>query len=154
METEDNELTPNEALRDLLETLVEAFELDAAVGIEETDGVLLGTIEGPGAEGLVGDRGSVLDAIQHLAQRVALRGGEGLRVRVDIAGYRGKREAELRAEADRAAARALAEGKAVALAPMLAADRRVVHEHLRDREDVHTHSEGDEPQRRLIVAPA
>ncbi len=154
MDADDTELTPSEALRDLLETLVEAFELDAEVAIEEADGVLLGTIEGTGAEGLVGDRGSVLDAIQHLAQRVALRGGEGLRVRVDIAGYRGKREAELREEADRAAARALAEGKPVALSPMLAADRRVVHEHLRDREDVRTHSEGDEPQRRLIVAPA
>jgi spoIIIJ-associated protein len=154
METDDTELTPSEALRDLLETLVEAFEIDAEVAIEEGGGVLLGTIEGGGAEGLVGDRGSVLDAIQHLAQRVALRGGEGLRVRVDIAGYRGKREAELRAEADRAAARALAEGKPVALSPMLAADRRVVHEHLRDREDIRTHSEGDEPQRRLIVAPS
>jgi spoIIIJ-associated protein len=154
MVPDDTDLTPGEALRELLETLVEAFDLDAQVSIEETDGVLLGTIDGAGAEALVGDRGSVLDAIQHLAQRFALSGGEGLRVRVDIAGFRHKREAELRDQADRAAERALAEGRPVALAAMLAADRRVVHEHLRDRGDVPTHSEGEEPQRRLIVAPA
>jgi spoIIIJ-associated protein len=154
MAADDTELTPGEALRELLDTLVEAFELEAEVSIEESDGLLLGTIDGDGADALVGDRGSVLDAIQHLAQRFALRGGEGLRVRVDIAGFRGKRESELRAEADRAAELAIAEGRPVALAPMLAADRRVVHEHLRDRGDVATHSEGEEPQRRLIVAPA
>jgi len=153
MALDDTDLTPSEALRELLDTLVEAFDLDAQVAIEEADGVLLGTIDGAGAEALVGDRGSVLDAIQHLAQRFALRGGEGLRVRVDIAGFRGKREAELRDQADRAAERAIAEGRPVALTPMLAADRRVVHEHLRDRDDVETHSEGNEPERYLVITP-
>jgi spoIIIJ-associated protein len=152
-DADDNDLTPSDALRELLETLLEAFELEGEVAVAESDGVILGTIEGPDVEILVGDHGSVLDAIQHLAQRVALR-GDGLRVRVDIGGYRGRREAELRAEADRAAERALAEGRAVALTPMLAVDRRVVHEHLRDREDIQTHSEGEEPQRRLIIEPA
>jgi len=154
MALDDTDLTPSEALRELLDTLVEAFELDAEVSIEEADGVLLGKIDGPDAEELVGDRGSILDAIQHLAQRFALRGGEGLRVRVDVAGFRDRREDELREQADRAAERALADGRPTALPAMSAADRRVVHEHLRDRGDVETHSEGEEPQRRLIVAPA
>jgi spoIIIJ-associated protein len=151
---DDNDPTPSEALRELLDTLVEAFELEAEVTVEEIDGVLLGSVAGPDVEVLVGDRGSVLDAVQHLAQRFALRGGEGLRVRVDIGGYRARRETELRADADRAAERAIAEGRPIALAPMLAVDRRVIHEHLRDRGDVATHSEGEEPQRRLIIAPA
>jgi len=154
MEADDHDLVPRDALRELLETLVEAFELDATVTIEEGDGVVLGRVDGPDVGVLVGDHGSMLDAIQHLAQRFVLRGGEGLRVRVDIDGYRARREVELRAEADEAAERALAEGRPVALAPMLAADRRVVHEHLRDRTDIETHSEGEEPQRRLVVAPA
>jgi spoIIIJ-associated protein len=154
MDAEVNDLAPRDALRELLETLVEAFELDAAVTIEESDGVVLGRVDGADVGVLVGERGNMLDAIQHLAQRFVLRGGEGLRVRVDIDGYRERREAELRDEADRAAERALAEGRPIALAPMLAADRRVVHERLRDRTDVETHSEGEEPQRRLVVAPA
>jgi spoIIIJ-associated protein len=95
----------------------------------------------------------VLNAIQHLAQRIVLHGGEGLRVQVDAGGYRERREAELRVEADSAANEALAEGREVALSPMPATERRFVHEHLRDRGDVGTHSEGDEPHRRLIVAP-
>jgi spoIIIJ-associated protein len=72
---------------------------------------------------------------------------------VDADGYRGRREAELRSEAERAADTAVAEGRPVALSAMPAAERRFVHEHLRERGGVETHSEGDEPRRRLIVAP-
>jgi spoIIIJ-associated protein len=147
------ELSANDALRELLDALVEAFELDAAVEVEEADGLLRGSIDGPAVDVLVGERGLVADAVQHLAQRIVLRGGEGLRVSVDVGGYRERREQELRAEADRAADAALAEGREVALEPMPAAERRVVHEHLRERGDVGTHSEGEEPRRRLIVAP-
>jgi spoIIIJ-associated protein len=150
---EDAEPSAPEVLRELLERLVVAFALDAEIVINEGDGVLRGTIEGKDVEPLVGVGGSVLDAIQHLAQRIVLRGGEGLRVLVDAGGYRERREAELRAEADRAADEAVAKRGEVALAPMPATERRYVHEHLRERGDVATHSEGDEPRRHLIVAP-
>jgi spoIIIJ-associated protein len=150
---EDAEPSAPEVLRELLERLVVAFALDAEIVINEGDGVLRGTIEGKDVEALVGVGGSVLDAIQHLAQRIVLRGGEGLRVLVDAGGYRERREAELRAEADRAADEAVAKRGEVALAPMPATERRYVHEHLRERGDVATHSEGDEPRRHLIVAP-
>jgi spoIIIJ-associated protein len=147
------ELSPAETLRELLEVLVEAFGLDANVRVEETDGVLRGTIDGANVDAIVGERGSVIDAVQHLAQRIVLRGGEGVRVSVDAGGYRDRRETELRSEADRAADTAVAEGREVELAPMPAAERRFVHEHLRERGDVGTHSEGDEPRRRLVVEP-
>jgi spoIIIJ-associated protein len=150
---EDAEPSAPEVLRELLERLVVAFALDAEIVINEGDGVLRGTIEGKDVEALVGVGGSVLDAVQHLAQRIVLRGGEGLRVLVDAGGYRERREAELRAEADRAADEAVAKRGEVALAPMPATERRYVHEHLRERGDVATHSEGDEPRRHLIVAP-
>jgi spoIIIJ-associated protein len=150
---DDSELSPAEVLREMLETLVAAFGLDAEISVDEQDGILRGAIDGEDVEAIVGDSGSVIDAIQHLAQRIVLRGGEGLRVTVDAGGYRDRREAELRSEADRAADAAVAEGREVALSPMPAAERRFVHEHLRDRGDVSTHSEGDEPRRRLIVAP-
>ena len=150
----DGELAPDEELRDLLETLAEAFDSDATVAVEERDGILLGSVEGPGAEALVGEDGAVLEAIQHLAQRIVLRGASGLRVVVDAAGYRGRREEALRAEADRVADQVVDEGREIALRPMPAAERRFLHEYLRDRGDVETHSEGDEPRRRLVVAPS
>jgi spoIIIJ-associated protein len=150
----DGELPPEEEFRDLLETLAEAFGLDATVVIEEDDGVLRGSVEGPGAEALVGEDGVVLEAVQHLAQRIVLRGASGSRVVVDAAGYRGQREQALRGEADRVAGQVLSEGREIALRPMPAAERRFLHEYLRERGDVETHSEGDEPRRRLVVSPS
>jgi spoIIIJ-associated protein len=149
-----DELTPQEELRELLETLVEAFGVDASVALAEHDGVLRGSVEGPGAEALVGPDGTIIEAVQHLAQRIVLRGAEGPRVVVDAAGYRGRREDALRAEADRVAVLVVSEGRDIALTPMPAAERRFVHEYLRERGDVDTHSEGDEPRRRLVVSPA
>jgi spoIIIJ-associated protein len=148
-----DDLTPEEELGELLETLVEAFGVDADVVLSETDGVLRGAVEGPGAEALVGDDGAIIEAVQHLAQRIVLRGASGLRVVVDAAGYRGRREEALRAEADRVADLVLNEGREIALRPMPAAERRFLHEYLRERGDVATHSEGDEPRRRLVVSP-
>ena len=154
MTDEPDELTPEEELRELLETLVEAFGADAEVVLTELDGVLRGTVEGPGAAALVGPDGSIIEAVQHLAQRIVLRGASGPRVVVDAAGYRGRRENALRIEADRVAALVLSEGREIALRPMPAAERRFLHEYLRERGEVATHSEGDEPRRRLVVSPA
>ncbi|HEY7966123.1 MAG TPA: R3H domain-containing nucleic acid-binding protein [Solirubrobacteraceae bacterium] len=150
---DDGELTPEEELQELLETLAEALVVDGQVKVTEDDGVLRGSVEGEGAEALVGPDGSVLEAIQHLAQRIVLRGAEGLRIVVDAAGYRARREDELREEADRVADLVVSEGRRIALRPMPAAERRFVHEYLRERGDVETHSEGDEPRRRLVVSP-
>jgi spoIIIJ-associated protein len=147
------DLTPEEELRELLETLVEAFGVDGSVVLSETDGVLLGTVEGPDAEALVGTDGVIIEAVQHLAQRIVLRGAVGLRVVVDAAGYRGRRESALRVEADRVADLVVGEGRAIALRPMPAAERRFVHEYLRERGDVGTQSEGEEPRRRLVISP-
>jgi spoIIIJ-associated protein len=154
MSEETDELTPQEEFGELLDTLVEAFGIDATVTLAESDDVLLGTVEGPGAKQLVGPDGTIIEAVQHLAQRIVLRGAGGLRVVVDADGYRGRREDALRGEADRAADTALSEGHDVQLRPMPASERRFVHEYLRERGDVSTHSEGDEPRRRLVVSPA
>ena len=153
MTLDDDELTAEEQLRELLETLIEAFDVDADVITTVGDGELRGAVEGPGAEALVGAGGNVLEAVQHLAQRIVLRGAGGLRVVVDAAGYRSRREEALRREADRVADRAVSEGRDIAMRPMPATERRFLHEYLRERGDVATHSEGDEPRRRLVVSP-
>ncbi|PZS08695.1 MAG: hypothetical protein DLM64_11980, partial [Solirubrobacterales bacterium] len=95
-----------------------------------------------------------LDAIQHLAYRFAMHGGgERTSVLVDAAGYREQRAVALRATADQAAETALSHRRAVPLEAMNALERKLIHEHLKVRHDIETYSEGQEPSRRLVVAP-
>jgi spoIIIJ-associated protein len=75
-----------------------------------------------------------------------------VRVVVDAAGYRARREQLLHRQADQAAAGRVRRPP-VALDAMSATERKVVHEHLKDRDDVETYSEGTEPDRHLVVAP-
>lgn len=149
-----DEEQPAEVLRDLLEEIVDALELDAEVRVEEGDGILLGSIDGEDVGRLIGRRGQTIDALQHLAQRIVFRGGSpDCRVVIDADGYRERRAEALRAIALDAAEESLRAGEAVELDPMPASERRIVHEYLRERGDVQTHSEGEEPERYLVVEP-
>ncbi len=76
-----------------------------------------------------------------------------MRVVVDAAGYRERREHALQRQADEAADEAVRSGRPVALDAMSATERKVVHEYLKDRDEVETYSEGTEPDRHLVVAP-
>jgi spoIIIJ-associated protein len=144
----------SEVLRDLLEEIVDALALDAEVRVEEGDGVLTGIVDGEDVGRLIGRRGQTIDALQHLAQRIVFRGGSpDCRVVIDADGYRERRAEALRATALDAAEEALRAGDAVELDPMPASERRIIHEYLRERGDVQTHSEGDEPERYLVVEP-
>jgi len=145
---------PLELLGELLEEIVDALGLDVEVDVEETDGVLTGSIAGEDVGLFIGRRGQTIDAVQHLAQRIVFRGGPvKARVVVDADGYRERRAKQLRDAADDAAEEALRLAGDVELDPMPASERRVVHEHLRERGDVQTHSEGEEPERYLVVSP-
>jgi spoIIIJ-associated protein len=146
---------PAERVRAFLARVVVALGLRASVDIEEGDEEIRATVNGADDLGLmIGKHGATIDALQHLAQRVAFRGSaERKSVVVDAAGYRERREGVLRRAADRAVSEALDFGRGVELEPMTAAERRIVHTYLRDRTDVQTHSEGDEPDRRLVVTP-
>ena len=120
----------------------------------EDDGTLTGTLEGEDLGLFIGRHGQTIDAVQHLAQRIVLGGGPGKgRVVIDAEGYRARREEALQRQADLAADEAVKYDRPVALDAMTAGERRIVHENLRDRGDVDTHSEGDEPDRHLVVAP-
>jgi len=148
-------LEPPEALEELLEEIVDGLGLDVEIEIEQREGMLLGRVVGEDVGLFIGRRGQTIDAVQHLAQRIVFpEGPSPVRVVIDADGYRERRAEALRADAEDAAEEALRSGRPVELDPMPASERRVVHEHLRDREDVSTHSEGDEPDRYLIVSPA
>ncbi|MDQ3643967.1 MAG: KH domain-containing protein [Actinomycetota bacterium] len=145
---------PVERLRAVVTRVVQELGLEATVDVEETAEELRATVAGEDLGLLIGKHGANIDALQHVAMRAALRGdAERKRVVVDAAGYRERQEAALHRAADRAVADALQFGRPVDLEPMRPLERKVVHMYLRDRTDVETHSEGDEPDRRLVVTP-
>jgi spoIIIJ-associated protein len=146
---------PGERVRAVVGRVVHALGLRATVDITETEDEIRATVNGDELGLLIGKHGSTIDAVQHLAFRAAFRGRESRKqVTVDAAGYRERREAALHRMADRAAAEALQYDRSVELEPMRAAERKVVHTYLSERTDVQTHSEGDEPDRRLVISPA
>ena len=145
---------PAERVRAVVARVVQALGLRATVDIDENDDEIRATVNGDELGLLIGKHGATIDALQHLAFRAAFRGLDARKqVTVDAAGYRDRREAALHRMADRAAAEALRFDRAVELEPMRAAERKIVHLYLRERTDVETHSEGDEPDRRLVVSP-
>jgi spoIIIJ-associated protein len=152
MDTDD--LEPAEALEELLEEVVDGLGLDAEIEVNEQDGVLSGRLEGDDVGLFIGRHGQTIDAVQHLAQRIIFpEGPSAVRVVIDANGYRERRAEALRATADDAAEEALSSGKPVDLDPLPPFERRIVHEYLRERGGVETHSEGNEPERYLVVTP-
>lgn len=146
----------DELLRELLEQVSTGLGLTATVKIEESDEEIAGELEGEDLGLFIGRHGSTIEAVQHLAQRILLADPDAPRRRivVDAAGYRARRREALERQADQAAAEALRFDRAVALDAMTASERKLVHEHLRDRDDIETYSEGEEPERHLVIAPA
>jgi spoIIIJ-associated protein len=154
-ESDERPDNPVERVREVLETVGEALGLGAEVTVDQDDEAIHGVLEGDDLGLFIGRHGQTIDAVQHLAFKVANRDSArgGPRVVVDAAGYRARREQLLHRQADQAAADAITGGRPVALDAMSATERKVVHEHLKDRDDVETYSEGTEPDRHLVVAP-
>ena len=141
-------------VREVMERVVSEFGVEAVVDVREDEDGVTGEFRGDDLGLVIGHHGQTIDAIQHLAYRIAFRGVDARkRVVVDAAGYRERRAVALRAAADQAAEAAVHDHRPVALEAMSALERKVVHEHLKSRHDVETYSEGQEPSRRLVVAP-
>lgn len=151
-----SERSPEEVVRELLERISAALELEATVDVRREGELITGTLEGDDLGLFIGRHGQTIEAVQHLAQRILIAGAAEApaRVVIDAAGYRARREEALRQQADEAAEDALRFDRPVALSPMAASERKIVHTHLAERGDVTTHSEGVEPERHLVVAPA
>lgn len=103
---------------------------------------------------LIGKRGQTLNALQQLVQVVANNyAKQFLIVSVDVGDYRAKRAETLKVLADRKADQAVRTGARVALEPMPASERKIIHHELSERFDVDTHSEGREPHRHIVIEP-
>ena len=149
--------SPAARLQELLERICAALGAPASVMVSEEEAVLTARISGGDLGLVIGKHGQTIDAIQYLANAIVYRGrgaGERKEVVVDAAGYRDRRRATLEARADDAAEQALARRQAVALEPMTAPERKIVHLRLQERGDVLTASEGTEPDRHVVVRPA
>lgn len=145
---------PAKRVRAVVERVLDGLEIDAEVAVDEAEDRIVARVEGEDLGLLIGRHGQTIDALQLLCYRAAFRGSrERKRVVVDASGYRARREEALGRQADAAAERALRVGRPVELEPMSAQERRAVHDHLKDRPEVETYSEGEEPERRVIVAP-
>jgi spoIIIJ-associated protein len=146
---------PAERVREMVEVVLDELDLEGEVEVSEDDDRIEARVAGGDDYGLlIGKRGQTIDALQLLCYQAAFRGmRERKRVVVDASGYRERRREVLIARADRAAERALGDNRTVEMDEMSAQERRVVHEHLKDRAGVETYSEGDEPHRCVVVAP-
>lgn len=149
---------PIERIEAVIGRVLAQLDLDAKIEIDDGEEEIVAAIE-TGEDGddlgvLIGRRGQTLDALQLLCYRAAYQGrSERKRVTVDAAGYRERRREMLTEEAEIAAERAARNGESVRLESMSASERRMVHEVLKDRSDVETFSEGDDPDRHVVVAP-
>src|SRR5215213_3687346 len=145
---------PAERVRAILEEVADALELEGAVEVDEDEDQIVGSIDADDVGLLIGRRGQTIDAVQLLCYRAAFQGlQDRKRVIVDAAGYRQRRRELVERQADRAAERALDSGKEIELEPMTPTERKIVHDHLVERAGVETFSEGEEPERCVIVAP-
>src|SRR4051794_16322119 len=151
-----SEQTQEQVFQELLERIAEGLGLEATVEVASRGEELTGTLHGEDLGIFIGRHGQTIDAVQHLAQRILLADPEAERRRVvvDAEGYRARRAEALQKQADQAAVDAERFGRPVALDAMTASERKHVHEYLRARGGVDTYSEGDEPERHLVVVPA
>jgi len=139
-----------------MEGLVEAFGAAATVELQQDDTELEVRVNGSDLGLLVGPGGRTLTAVQDLARVAAQRrlGDHDTHLRIDVAGYRERRTASLQAFARKIAAQVRETGKAVAIEPMASPDRKVIHDVLSTEDGVATRSQGEDPNRRVIVSPA
>jgi spoIIIJ-associated protein len=143
-----------DALRGFVQNVVHLMGIKVTVFASETPEAIRADISGDDLGLLIGRHGATIDALQYLAA-IAVNGDrrERRQVIVDAEGYRERREAALSSLADRTAQKALREGRGITLQPMTAAERKVIHLHLKDDPRVETLSEGSEPFRAVVVSP-
>jgi len=145
-----------EAAETFTQGLVDAFELGARAESSIDDDIVLVDVTGENLGLLVGPKGATLHAIEELVRTVVQRqtDGHGVRIHVDVAGYRAKRREALAEFTRSLAGKVVDTGRAQALEPMSASDRKVVHDTAAEIAGVLTESEGEDPRRRVVLRPA
>ncbi len=150
------EPSPREIALSFVRTLTKNMGLDCTFDLSETEDGILISINGGNCAALIGHHGETLDQLQYLVNLAANKKEEGedrnyTKISVDVQDYRAKREETLRALARRMASKVLKYRKNVALEPMSAYERRIIHSEIQNIDGVTTNSVGQENNRRVII---
>lgn len=145
---------PSQKAGNLLKGVFKAMQLQVDMKITEGDHDLMINLEGNDLGILIGRRGETLDALQYLVNlSVNKNRDKRKKVVIDVEGYRKRREETLQKLALKLADKAKQRGRNVVLEPMSSQERRIIHTVLQGRDDIHTFSEGEEPCRKIVIAP-
>ena len=141
------------AVEDFLKNTMKAMDMEVELKTEiDQDGALWVDMSGEHMGILIGKRGQTLDSLQYLANRVANKHQEGyVRVKLDTENYRARREETLKHLAKNIAHKVKRNRRPVILEPMNPYERRIIHSTLQSDPYVTTHSEGEEPYRKVVV---
>ncbi len=140
--------------KDFLEKVFQAMNVDARVEVnyEEEDSLVDINVIGDDMGVLIGKRGQTLDSLQYLVSLVLNKGSEGyLKVKLDTENYRQRRKETLENLGRNIAYKVKRTRKSVSLEPMNPYERRIIHSVLQNDKFVETHSEGEEPYRRVVI---
>jgi len=151
METVERAVTPKSVVVDIvnlmnLRTRVTSWEDEEEIHVD---------VWGEDLGILIGRGGSTLQALQDIVTTIVRRNlPEARRIVVDVERYRERRRQKLREYAERMADKALTTKKPIKLEPMTPRERKIVHDALKDINGVESKSEGEDPQRRIVISPA
>lgn len=135
-----------------LDGLVYTYNINATVELEPRENDVYANIVGENLGVLIGYHGEAMEAIQHLLNTHLYNKLKGAkRVFIDVSGYRAKRTNDLKELAHKIAGRVLENKRSYKLDPMNSFERRIIHEELSQTKNILTHSEGEEPNRYLVI---
>ena len=140
---------------EFLNGLLDSFGLEGTVETQVEDDVILADVTGEQTEALIGPKGSIMQSVGELTRTVVQRKTHRrARLRLDVGGYQERRREALRIYTGRLAEQVLDDGGEIMLEPMNPADRKTVHDAVVDIEGVRSFSEGEEPNRSVVIALA
>lgn len=159
MDADQPTLSPEEreqVVAEFLSGVLTAFDLDGSVEVRTEDDILFADVVGDQTEALIGPKGAVMSSLHELTRTVVQRKTqEGVRLRLDVAGYNARRREALGIYASRLVEQLRDEGGGeVMLEPMNAADRKVIHDAIAELDDAESFSEGEEPRRSVVISVA
>jgi spoIIIJ-associated protein len=157
--TEDGKLTDEKIVdqaRTFVRGVLERMDIQAEVTVSEGEDKIVLNVQCDNVERVIGRRGQVIDALQHLVGKAVTRDRpvKGKPIVVDAGDYRTKQIERLEGLAVKMGEKALQTGAPVRLSPMSAHDRRIIHMKLATVDGVSTHSEGEGEDRHIVVSPA
>ncbi|MCR3920954.1 MAG: protein jag [Firmicutes bacterium] len=148
-------IIPEKYMVGFLDGIITKMGLSGDIAVEKTEQTLKMNVNGAKMGMLIGKRGQTLNALQYLVSIAFHKRfpGQNARLILDVEGYREKREETLRTLALNIAQKAVRTKREVMLEPMNPQERRIIHTTLQDNPDINTYSQGDDPYRKVVIAP-